>query len=311
MNSKDYRNIREAYLDVYDNIMEKEDSEYEKASDAALDARYGYGRATGDKHSFGRAANRASAAASLRAIRRGERSGSGTSREAGADAVHRGWADTARTSTDQTPAKKERRAVLANTPYSNLPDDEKEKDRVSFDAVRATYNRNKNINASYEPDLFDVILEYLITEGYADTQEAALAIMGNMSEDWKDTIVEEVLDEAYVDYRKGKLPSGRTPQQSLGQRRTRNQSRADITTNYDLLTPRNPVATKFREREVQARQVGKEMDAHTSFGGKINKALSPGLGNRSGAAPRVAYGEPNTDRHQSARNRRGQSSTKD
>ena len=194
MNSKDYRNIREAYLDVYDNIMEKEDSEYEKASDAALDARYGYGRATGDKHSFGRAANRASAAASLRALRRGERSGSGTSREAGSNAVHQGWAKTAKTSTDQTPAKKERRAVLANTPYSNLPDDEKEKDRVSFDAVRATYNRNKNINASYEPDLFDVILEYLITEGYADTQEAALAIMGNMSEDWRESIIVEDIE---------------------------------------------------------------------------------------------------------------------
>jgi hypothetical protein len=124
-------------------IMEKEDSEYEKASDAALDARYGYGRATGDKRSFGRAANRASAAAALRAIRRGKRSGSGTSREAGADAVHQGWAKTAKTSKDQTPEKKERRAKLANTSYSNLPDDEKEKDRVSFDAVRATYNRNK------------------------------------------------------------------------------------------------------------------------------------------------------------------------
>ena len=143
MNSQDYRNLREAYLDVYDNIMEKEDSEYEKASDAALDARYGYGRATGDKHSFGRAANRASAAASLRALRRGERSGSGTSREAGSDAVHQGWAKTAKTSADQTPEKKERRAGLANTPYSKLPDDEKEKDRVSFDAVRATYNKNK------------------------------------------------------------------------------------------------------------------------------------------------------------------------
>jgi hypothetical protein len=125
-------------------IMEKEDSEYEKASDAALDARYGYGRAKGDKRSFGRAANRASAAAALRAIRRGERSGSGTSREAGSDAVHQGWARTARTSTDQTPEKKEKRKKLADTPYSNLPDDEKEKDRVSFDAVRATYNRNRN-----------------------------------------------------------------------------------------------------------------------------------------------------------------------
>ena len=126
-----------------EDIMEKEDSEYEKASDAALDSRFGYGRATGDKRSFGRAANRSSAAASLRAIRRGERSGSGTSREAGSDAVHQGWAKTAKTSTDQTPEKKERRAGLANTPYSDLPDDEKEKDRVSFDAVRATYNRNK------------------------------------------------------------------------------------------------------------------------------------------------------------------------
>ena len=129
--------------DWRDDIMEKEDSEYEKASDAALDSRYGYGRASGDKRSFGRAANRSSAAAALRAIRRGERSGSGTSREAGADAVHQGWARTARTSADQTPEKKERRAKLANTSYSNLPDDEKEKDRVSFDAVRATYNRNK------------------------------------------------------------------------------------------------------------------------------------------------------------------------
>jgi hypothetical protein len=133
-------NMSEEWRDV---ILEKENSPYEKASDAALDSRYGYGRAQGDKRSFGRAANRSSAAAALRAIRRGERSGSGTSRESGADAVHQGWSRTAKTSTDQTPEKKAKRAALANTSYSNLPDDEKEKDRVSFDAVRATYNRNK------------------------------------------------------------------------------------------------------------------------------------------------------------------------
>ena len=189
MNSQELRNLQEAYIDVYDNIMEKEDSPYEKASDAALDARYGYGRASGDKRSFGRAANRSSAAAALRAIRRGERSGSGTSREAGADAVHRGWADTARTSTDQTPEKKERRAGLANTPYSNLPDDEKEKDRVSFDAVRATYNRNKTQKEEF--DIYDIILSHLIDEGYADTEQAAEAIMVNMSEDWRESIVEQ------------------------------------------------------------------------------------------------------------------------
>jgi len=39
-------------------------------------------------------------------------------------------------------------------------------------------------------DLFDYIMEYLITEGYADTNENALVIMANMSEDWRDSIVE-------------------------------------------------------------------------------------------------------------------------
>jgi hypothetical protein len=46
-----------------------------------------------------------------------------------------------------------------------------------------------------ETDLFDVILEHLVAEGYADTNEAALAIMANMSEEWRESIVEEVLDE--------------------------------------------------------------------------------------------------------------------
>jgi hypothetical protein len=188
MNSQELRNLQEAYLEVYENIMEKEDSPYEKASDAALDSRYGYGRATGDKHSFGRAANRSSAAAALRAIRRDERRGSETSREAGSNAVHQGWARTARTSTDQTPEKKERRAGLANTPYSELPDDEKEKDRVSFDAVRAVYNRKKT-NEEY--DLYDIILSHLLDEGYADTIENAESIMVNMSEDWRESIVED------------------------------------------------------------------------------------------------------------------------
>jgi hypothetical protein len=47
-----------------------------------------------------------------------------------------------------------------------------------------------------ETDLFDTILEHLVAEGYADTNEAALAIMANMSEGWRESIVEEVLDEA-------------------------------------------------------------------------------------------------------------------
>jgi len=187
MNSQELRALQEAYNQVYQQLDEKEDSPYEKASDAALDARYSYGRATGPKTAFGRAANRSSAAAALRAIRRGEISGSGTSREAGADAVHQGWAHTARTSTDQTPEKKAKRAGLANTPYSQLPDDEKEKDRVSFDAVRAVYNRR---NQREDFDLYDIILSHLLDEEYADSIEKAEAIMVHMSEEWRESIVE-------------------------------------------------------------------------------------------------------------------------
>jgi len=44
-------------------------------------------------------------------------------------------------------------------------------------------------------DLFDVIKGHLLDEGYADTEEAALAIMANMSEEWKQSICEELLNE--------------------------------------------------------------------------------------------------------------------
>ena len=39
-------------------------------------------------------------------------------------------------------------------------------------------------------DMFEHILEHLVAEGYADTNKAALAIMANMSEEWKQSIVE-------------------------------------------------------------------------------------------------------------------------
>jgi len=40
-------------------------------------------------------------------------------------------------------------------------------------------------------DLYDVVLEHLLEEGYADTEEAATVIMANMSEEWKTKIIEQ------------------------------------------------------------------------------------------------------------------------
>ena len=42
-----------------------------------------------------------------------------------------------------------------------------------------------------EIDLFDAILEHLVSEGYADTNESALVIMANMSEEWRQSILNE------------------------------------------------------------------------------------------------------------------------
>jgi len=38
-------------------------------------------------------------------------------------------------------------------------------------------------------DIYDIILSHLLDEGYAETPEAAEAIMVNMSEEWRDSIV--------------------------------------------------------------------------------------------------------------------------
>ena len=59
-------------------------------------------------------------------------------------------------------------------------------------AVRKGEKTGLNIKDSYEYDTFDTILEHLVAEGYADTEEAALVIMANMSEEWRQSIVEAI-----------------------------------------------------------------------------------------------------------------------
>jgi hypothetical protein len=52
--------------------------------------------------------------------------------------------------------------------------------------------KNKVVPESF--DLFDVVKGHLLDEGYADTEEAALVIMANMSEEWRESIVEGMFD---------------------------------------------------------------------------------------------------------------------
>jgi len=56
-------------------------------------------------------------------------------------------------------------------------------------AMQAASRQRQGLTQSF--DIFDVIKGHLIDEGYADTEQAALQIMANMSEEWRESIVEE------------------------------------------------------------------------------------------------------------------------
>ena len=54
----------------------------------------------------------------------------------------------------------------------------------------------KGVVRKEQADLYDIILSHLIDEGYADTEQAAEAIMVNMSEEWRGSIVEGIAGRA-------------------------------------------------------------------------------------------------------------------
>jgi hypothetical protein len=56
------------------------------------------------------------------------------------------------------------------------------------------YDNHGGGSRNEQYDLYDIILSHLLDEGYADTQEAAEAIMVNMSEEWREDIVEASVD---------------------------------------------------------------------------------------------------------------------
>ena len=78
-------------------------------------------------------------------------------------------------------------------------------------------------------DVFDVIKGHLIDEGYADTEEAALKIMANMSEAWVESIVEDnstgatktVGGQTFRDYNSDGLSDRQKRMKEFGDKRLR------------------------------------------------------------------------------------------
>jgi hypothetical protein len=101
------------------------------------------------------------------------------------------------------------------------------------------------LNQSFDP--FDYILEYLVAEGYADTNEAAISIMANMSEEWRESIVEEVLDEG-DNYDKNRR---RAAQRAAARNAARDAGKTGAVPGVGYVTPR-------RERETYTDAAGTE-----------------------------------------------------
>lgn len=80
-------------------------------------------------------------------------------------------------------ASSDARAIAARSSVGTTP-----KPAASTPAAKQS-PRQARLNMEMEYDTFDTVLEYLVSEGYADTEEAALVIMANMSEEWKQSII--------------------------------------------------------------------------------------------------------------------------
>ena len=77
-----------------------------------------------------------------------------------------------------------------------LPKSKRKYDRQVLSGVRAASEQEKQRarkRMGIKEDIYDIILSHLLDEGYAETPEAAEAIMVNMSEDWREDIVEGML----------------------------------------------------------------------------------------------------------------------
>jgi len=98
--------------------------------------------------------------------------------------------------------------------------------------------------AKEEVDLYDVILSHLLDEGYAETQEAAEAIMVNMSEEWREDIIEDI--RGAITYNPntpiGKIKKrikGSTPEKREARTRAYQGNRSDAAERYGA-SQRNP-----------------------------------------------------------------------
>ncbi len=69
---------------------------------------------------------------------------------------------------------------------------------ANIPAIRDTYKAGERLGRAWRGEEYEYVLEYLLDEGYVSNIESAEKIAMNMSEQWLESIVEELLDEADI-----------------------------------------------------------------------------------------------------------------
>ena len=187
MDSQELRNLQEAYLDVYTDIEEERApgvAEYKPRARRPLDPAKPPSGEMGDGSGYG------------------------------ADEKFKKPDDKIKKPGTEVPAPKKGGygRIFSNIPYGIGAHGNRNRSRNStirgMDpgaprsekiAPKEKTKSSKEIVRKEEIDLYDIILSHLLDEGYADSYEAAEVIMVNMSEDWRESIVEEVLEEGAYD----------------------------------------------------------------------------------------------------------------
>jgi hypothetical protein len=179
-------------------------------SDAALDSAYNYGRSS-PGNTFGWQANLKSAAFAKQMIDKGV-----TDIEAISDAIHKGWNVTAQAfvknpqmfddsktmAPEKLQAKVSQRQKLMTQQYAQLPEDEKEKDRVvaraMLQAITGQQGMAEDTELAEEFDLIESIINQIADHNGVDAEVVwedleslteyelyAFAVTSQLNEDWQ------------------------------------------------------------------------------------------------------------------------------
>jgi hypothetical protein len=131
----------------------------------------------------------------------------------------------------------------------------KKKEEDNLKRSPTFYRKDKHLSKmtktqKEQVDIYDIILSHLLDEGYAETQEAAEVIMVNMSEEWRDSIVEE---ENLQEMRKEDKVAGKkkTPLMVPGKRGTIQRAPEGSQRKWEKITPEvgNPAVSSGRYRQ--------------------------------------------------------------